>query len=82
MSRTIVAKLIEPGDLEERRPASEFPLQRRLWARVAFALSGGGRWCLDCDQATERIESDHGQPARSTRCGSYRLKPVQGNPKL
>lgn len=74
MRRVLSAELIEPGDLSERTPASKYPLQRRLWARISHALESSGWYCLDCEKPTERIEGEHGQPAACERCGSCRIE--------
>lgn len=36
-------------------------------------LFGGGWFCKSCNAGTERVESDHGQPACCAGCGSPRI---------
>jgi DNA-directed RNA polymerase subunit RPC12/RpoP len=56
------------------KPRLNWQVQPRLMARLTLALGSGGWWCTDCQQETERIEGEQGQPATCDRCGSYRIQ--------
>lgn len=53
--------------------APDWQVRGRIFARVELELNGGGWFCEDCRRATERQESDQGEPASCLRCGSRRL---------
>ena len=58
-----------------KKSAPNWPVQRRLQARLMLAIErGGGWWCNDCQQETERVESEQGQPNSCHHCGSYRIE--------
>lgn len=62
--------------LEIKTPA-KFPqeIRRRMNERFLNALKNGFWYCDDCERPTERIEDDHGQPAKCghAHCGSSRI---------
>lgn len=47
--------------------------RRHSFRLMRWVASVGGWWCLDCQEPTERVESDQGQPAGCSRCGSHRV---------
>lgn len=58
-----------------KRSAPNWPVRRRLQARLTLALErGGGWWCYDCESECERMEGEQGQPATCGRCGSHRIQ--------
>lgn len=70
--KQVITELIEPGDLQEKTPAPNQAVRRRLLARLVHALEGFW-WCRDCDSPTERVEGEQGQPSHCARCGSHRI---------
>ncbi|HEV2210071.1 MAG TPA: hypothetical protein VG167_14925 [Verrucomicrobiae bacterium] len=55
---------------KERRPSLD--LGRRL--RTLREQCEAHWWCRDCERITEREESDQGQPAKCSLCGSHRIE--------
>ena len=56
------------------QPPRPLDLDRKLklW-RFATAVLSGFWFCADCQDITERIEGEQGQPAHCERCGGHRI---------
>lgn len=50
---------------------------RELVRSLSTFFKGGFWFCDDCRMACERKESDHGQPACCSECGSLRISYVE-----
>lgn len=65
--------MIERLLVKDKTAAEVHQLRRRLCVSLEHALRAGFWWCDDCENITQPVESDHGQPTRCEHCGSHRI---------
>jgi len=59
----------------QRRAALETEREvKQAIVSIEHVLACGFWFCRDCDGICDRIEGEHGQPARCSLCGSHRLE--------
>lgn len=59
----------------KKTPAKLSRPGRLMLNRISLVTALQGFWfCSDCEQITERMEGEQGQPAYCLKCGSYRIK--------
>jgi uncharacterized paraquat-inducible protein A len=66
-----------PPGLEEMEAKGD-QIREKVRRKIDQVISSGTWCCKDCDSFCDRIEDDHGQPAKCDRCGSHRIHFVKG----
>jgi Zn finger protein HypA/HybF involved in hydrogenase expression len=70
---TTTSQSVLPGARRINR-RKEFTAMRQMACRVHQAMENGFWWCNDCQNITERVEGEQGQPAHCEKCGSHRIQ--------
>ncbi len=60
--------------LEKKAAAGNHHEAHRRYRSLSDALKTGVWWCRSCEQTTERIEGENGQPAHCHVCRSPKIQ--------